>query len=132
MPVRLPLSTRSSVRSTANDLLTFNAYPAMPAMPAIPDFRDFVRPAHRRKRKRKRRFRISFVFPLSMSMCPPAVSVNMIIRVVEEGDDDYDDRQVEMVQQPRVVDHPRVSHHFGGEQIVSFDSFDQLFDATSG
>ena len=53
---------------------------------------------HRHRPRRRRKWRCRFVFPLSLSVCPPAVSINFVISLVEE---EVDEREVEMVEQPR-------------------------------
>ena len=53
-----------------------------------------------RKNRKNRKWRCQFLFPLSLSLCPPGISLNVIIRVTEEYPEE-EDMEVEMVGQPR-------------------------------
>ena len=54
-----------------------------------------------KKNRKNRKWRCQFLFPLSLSLCPPGISLNVIIRVTEEEYPEEEDMEVEMVGQPR-------------------------------
>ena len=67
-------------------------------MMPLPQLQEAVRALRHPQVRRRRKWRCSFIFPLSLSLCPPSLSVNFVISVTEEQGDDM---EVEMVTQPR-------------------------------